>query len=119
MKKFEKFVFLSDYRLVTAKVRDPESRSGFRATRYYPGHVAVRRRRIIRLENERVTRARTGNRSGRGRRDTVGAANPGEKLAPAPDKTRKQPRTRLQLPCRGTNCAAGVGETKLALCFAC
>lgn len=24
MKKFEKFVFLSDYRLVTAKVRDPE-----------------------------------------------------------------------------------------------
>jgi len=67
------------------------------------------RQRNIRLENENVTRARTGNIEAgkRDRRDMVSAANAGEKLAPTPDKTRKQPRTRLQLPRRGTNCAAG------------
>lgn len=55
MKKFEKFVFLSDYRLVTAKVRDPEWLS---RGEEMPSRVAVRQQTIIRLENESVTRAR-------------------------------------------------------------
>ena len=87
MKKFEKFVFLSDYRLVTAKVRDPEWLSRNEEMPSRPCR-RVRRQRIIRLENESVTRARTEIKHGVAGREmcrrTVGAANPGEKLAPGP-----------------------------------
>lgn len=92
MKKFEKFVFLSDYRLVTAKVRDPEC---FRAARIPSQPCCRAGERIIRLENESVTRARTENRSGRERsRYGLGAANPREKLARGPGQNSQTARER-------------------------
>lgn len=103
MKKFEKFVFLSNYRLrrkFASRGRDaiPPCR-----------HVAAE---IIRLENESVTsNARAGIKADGREIRSAAPQIPGKNLRRgAPDKTRKQPRTRLQLPPRGTNCAAGSGN---------
>lgn len=65
MKKFEKFVFLSDYRLITAEVRDP----GWLSREEIPSSPAVspvRRRRIICLENESALLVRRGTGNGSG-----------------------------------------------------
>jgi len=104
MKKFEKFVFLSNYWLITAKVYNPRSRCCcFR-------RVAMWRRKLFTSKTRALPRKRASENKSRRTRDTVGGI-PGKNLRwDAPDKTRKQPRTRLQLPPRGTNCAAGRGN---------
>lgn len=105
MKKFEKFVFLSDYRLVTVKVRDPEWLSCDETLSSRPCRRASAENNPPR-KWESVTRAGTGNGSGREIRGWHRKSR-GKTCTGPPDKTRKQPRTRLQLPRRGTNCAAG------------
>jgi len=88
--------------LVTAKICDWLSHS---ETLSRPcRHVA--RQRIIRLKNESVTRGRTRIK---GKIIEIRSASriPGKNLRRPRNKTRKQSRTRLQLPHRGTNCAAG------------
>jgi len=88
--------------LITAKIRDwlSHSETLSRPCRY------VARQRIIRLKNESVTRGRTRIK---GEIIEIRSAPriPGKNLRRPCNKTRKQPRTRLQLPRRGTNCAAG------------
>lgn len=106
MKKFEKFEFLSNYRSVTSEVRNRLRKVERERERCYPtrspcgdGNYQPRKMRAL--------LARAGIKAQRAPRDMVGAANPGEKLAPGHtilrsstslDGTRKQPRTRLQLP---------------------